>query len=92
MRRVYALPMSLIMTLWCVKVTTWPAATMSCTQTSAVRYRLGTIDIQGVGSDVGYFFDRLCFHVAITDGCSGRGWSNVGLPFRGGHEETAGGR
>ncbi len=47
-------------------------------------------DRQGVGSDVEYFFDGFCFHVAITDGCSGRGWANVGLPFRGGHEETVG--
>jgi hypothetical protein len=85
-RRVYALPMSLIMASCCVKVTTWPAAMMSCTQTSAVRYRLG-----GVGSDVGDLFDGLCFHVAIADGCSWCGWANNGLPFRGGYEETVGG-
>ena len=48
-------------------------------------------DRQGVGSDVGYFFDGLCFHIAIADGCSGRGWANVGFPLRGGHEEMAGG-
>ncbi len=40
---------------------------------------------------MGYFFDGLCFHVAIADGCSGCGGANVGLPLRGGHEETAGG-
>ena len=35
---------------------------------------------------MGYFFDGLCFHVAIADG-----GANVGLPLWGGHEETAGG-
>ena len=44
MRSVYALPMSLMMVSWSVNVTTWPAETLSCTHTRAVRYRLGTTD------------------------------------------------
>ena len=38
---------------------------------------------------MGDFFDGLGFHVAVADGWCG--WANVELPFRGGHEEAAGG-
>ena len=85
MRRVYAPPMSLTIVSAFVKVTTWPAETMSCTQTRAVWY-----NGKWVGAYVGYLLDRLGLHISVANGCPWRGGADVGLPVGVDREESTG--